>query len=172
MLVALSFRLFAQEDKSVIKWNENNKLCWSDFTFVNGDTIDSFEKATISPEIRLSIEQDSLIRVFVTVQFNSKKSWTSDTTSYALLAHEQLHFDIAEHYGRKIRQKCHALTKERVRKYTVYDKAFKDLYTEYSSFQNKYDLETAHGTRESKQIEWREKIDDELIKLEEYKSTY
>ena len=89
-----------------------------------------------------------------------------------LLKHEQGHFDITEIYARKLRQSL------QIKKYKNYkligkdvDKIYDRNNLEWRQFQNSYDKETDHSKNKNKQLEWNEKIQNLLIKLDGFKTT-
>lgn len=89
------------------------------------------------------------------------KSWVA-TRSDKLLAHEQLHFDIAELITRKVRQAIQEQGETTAkRKYQIYLKSVR----KYGRLQINYDRETDHGTDELRQEEWRQRVQRELEEL-------
>lgn len=90
---------------NLILWSASNKLTWNDFQG-NPDTTSNYKAITTSqigftPEIH----KDSII-LSVPCNFLKSESWSVRKSNYALLAHEQLHFDIAELVARNIRKGC------------------------------------------------------------------
>lgn len=83
------------------------------------------------------------------------ESWTKDTTSDAVLAHEQLHFDIAEVYGRKLRK---AIRNVSDRQPESFSKVIQPIFAEEIKMQDQYDRETSHGTYTNRQDAWRKKL--------------
>lgn len=98
--------------------------------------------------------------------FDCSRSWFDKShLDNDILEHEQIHFDITELIARRLRKKIH-----------LYSKAMSpsSLQLEYKSslyslndIQEKYDSETDHGRLYKKQVEWKERIQKELIDLSE-----
>lgn len=90
------------------------------------------------------------------------------------LAHEQLHFDIAELYARKIRA---ALRKVEIKgddpvrvRFELEGRLWEvrgELVAELSEMQDRYDRDCGHGKQKRKQKNWQKKIESQLRKAEE-----
>jgi len=161
--------LFCQEytNNEYIIWNKDRKLKWEDYKGVP-DT-NSFAKAITEYEIKVTTNfSDSQPQFTIVPYFYMNSSWTKRVSSITLLAHEQLHFDIAELCARKIRKTINLLN-DSLRNNTTYSYAIIDsLISENNLTQDQYDKETRHGTKPIEQKEWEEKILKELEELSEY----
>lgn len=108
--VVLSQNTDDEYESNKIIWNQDKKLEWKDFTGVLdpnlfGNALTSY-KIEIIPENVLVDAEDNIQNyenLTVVAKFYKDKSWATSRTD-GLLAHEQLHFDIAELYARKIRK--------------------------------------------------------------------
>ena len=154
-------------DLDLLLWNEFYKLQWDDFQGEpdKGSLGDAGTAVQIKAKPYLVKKE---IRYDVEALFNRKKSWARDT-SPSLLAHEQLHFDIAELYARKIRKKIRELQKQRVNDIKTFNEAIQTLLIESNEVDAQYDLETLHGALSRKQAEWSSRIKQELASLRIYK---
>ena len=177
--VAFFFLLFAlPADKSLsqpdvdpaideLSWNEFYKLQWDDFQGeADKNSLGDAGTAVIIRARPFLVK--SRIKYDVVAIFNRKKSWARDK-SPSLLAHEQLHFDIAELYARKIRRKIMELHNRGVNDIKVYNAAIQELLLESNEADQQYDLETLHGALSKKQAAWTAKVKDELAALQRYK---
>ena len=104
--------------------------------------------------------------------FNPSKSWIRNpkTITPALLAHEQLHFDLAELHARRLRQKL-ALFKLKAdcnKLQPAFDNLTKPAYNEWYREDAKYDQETNHGLNAAKQAYWAEQVRQKLEQLQEF----
>jgi hypothetical protein len=106
-IMALSLFIFSTytfaQLHDTIQWSTSYKLKWEDF---QGKSDSSSKYGAISrPGIKyhLSANADSF-NVKVLCFFIKSKSWSKYKNSYPLLMHEQLHFDIAELFARKLRK--------------------------------------------------------------------
>ena len=81
-----------------------------------------------------------------------------------LLEHEQIHFDIAEFFSRKLSkvlvEKVDSVEKFNRDFQILYDK----VYQEYIDFQNLFEEETSFGTNIEKQKIWKKRVDN-LLKI-------
>ncbi|WP_177204896.1 hypothetical protein [Hymenobacter arizonensis] len=95
---------------AVICWQEGLKLRWSDFQAPQNLLPDAGVGAHTGTSIDVRGEVDALGRpaYVVACYFSKKESWVRDSSAegnHILLAHEQVHFDLAELFARKIRQR-------------------------------------------------------------------
>ncbi len=99
------------------------------------------------------------------------KSFIRDSSFYAL-NHEQMHFNITEIFARKLRMR---LTKLNFAKVSNIQRKLQEQYNkigaELSAYQDRYDRETEHGQNPAKQKIWNEKIQQELLELNEFELT-
>lgn len=153
--------------KEFIEWNEFYKLQWDDFQ--GKPDAESAGDAGTAVQIKAKPYQvKKEVKYDVYAFFNKKKSWYR-ATSAELLAHESLHFDIAELYARKIRKKVSELDARNVKEVKVYNAAINELLQESNAADMQYDLETLHGALPKQQLEWKQKIKKELTSLKAYK---
>ncbi|TKG96947.1 DUF922 domain-containing protein [Puteibacter caeruleilacunae] len=171
-IVITVFESAAQADEEqIIRWSESRKLKWSDFVYEKSLSTVNMEKATIFPMIKCRFKQlNELLSVHVDVFMDRQKSFTSDTITTELLAHEQLHFDIAELYGRMIRKESTKLIQNKEMTYEMIETMIKNKLSAYEKFQKLYDTETKHGTSIKQQKFWHNKIWQMLDDLDDYKS--
>lgn len=155
------------ETQNSISWNEFYKLQWHDFQGEPEETSMGDAGAVVQIKAKPFLLKKRVV-YDVTAIFNRKKSWSRDQ-SEALLAHEQLHFDIAELYARKIRKKIKELSSRGVDDVKTFNAAVQQLLQESNEADQQYDLETLHGAMSRRQAAWSKKINDELKSLEQYK---
>ena len=108
---------------SYIEWTDELYLNWKDYRFKNKGKKEAGGMAltSVRHSVRGGIIEDTP-RFEVKVLFVKADSWTTDSTDIALLAHEKLHFDIAELYGRKIRKQLDDLFERGERDLKIYNK--------------------------------------------------
>jgi len=150
-----------------LSWNEFYKLQWHDFQgepdpSSHGDAATAVSIKAKPFLVRKEISYD------VVAVFNRSKSWIRDK-SPSLLAHERLHFDIAELYARKIRKKISELKAAGVDDIKIFNAAIRELLQESNAADVQYDTETLHGAMSKKQAGWEAKVTEELDRLERYK---
>ena len=152
-----------------LSWNEFYKLQWDDFQGEPDER--SFGDAATSVAIKAKpFLVKKQIQYDVVAVFNRKKSWARDKSA-SLLAHEQLHFDIAELYARKIRKKVKELNRQGAKNIKTYNAAIHELLQESNEVDQQYDLETLHGALSKKQEAWVSRIKEELASLQAFKKT-
>lgn len=168
MLLLLTIQLNAQTfSDPKLEWNEFYKLTWEDFQGVPNKN--SYGDAATSVQIKATpfyIDRD--LHYDVLTYFNRKGSWARDTSA-SLLAHEQMHFDLAELYARKVRKEIKHLREQNVSNAKTINEAVRKILEESDRADAQYDAETLHGSLPKKQKYWREKIQSELAALETFK---
>lgn len=144
----------------LILWNHHIRLTWDDFQ----GPADKQRRVGVQAATQVMIELNSHIEsnqahFSVSCYFEKPSSWTINRESDYLLAHEQLHFDIAELYAREMRKRlkalsgvCHGNLESRVRQ------IYREVNREHNAFQDRYDRETEHSKNRGKQAEWEVKV--------------
>jgi predicted secreted Zn-dependent protease len=170
-LVTSCLQLAAQklvnDTKDLLEWNEYYQLSWDDFQ--GRPTPESIGDAGTAVNIKAKpyyIKHQ--IMYDVDVYFDRKRSWAR-AKSDALLRHEQVHFDIAELYARKIRKRVTTLQENGVSDIKIYNAAIKEILEESNEADQEYDLETLHGALTKKQLSWERRVKEQLQGLKDYK---
>lgn len=156
-------------ERDLLSWNEFYKLQWHDFEGLPGENSIGDAGAVVQIKAKPFLVKKE-IKYDVVAIFNRRKSWARDQ-SPSLLAHEQLHFDIAELYARKIRKKIKELNRRGVNDIKTYNAAIHALLLESNHADEQYDLETLHGGMSGRQAAWLEKVKTELASLQAYKKS-
>ncbi|MFK5890822.1 MAG: DUF922 domain-containing protein [Flavobacteriaceae bacterium] len=165
LIFFFGFKTYAQ---SVIPWSKEKKLLWSDFKGTPNDEVFAYAQTAYKIEIIPSdvlIDEDNNIQDYknlsIQTNFYTKSSWVTDKSDY-LLAHEQLHFDIAELYARKIRMAFENLKKKKIANFDAYVNVYKKLWSECRKMQKDYDEKTNHGLKVKENKEWIKKVNLQL----------
>jgi len=173
-LFAFSQDKNASENDSIISWNNERALQWSDFQGKLNPEVFAFAvtsyKIEIIPE-HVIVDQDDNIQNYdvlnVVTNFYKYHSWTVSTDN-DLLKHEQLHFDIAELFARKIRKRFSELKSTNEKGFSTYWKAYNTLWIACRKLQKQYDAETNHGVKKVENLKWIEKIIHDLDTLKHF----
>lgn len=165
--LALQCETGYSQNEEKIFWTDSLELDWEMFK-VKGSGY-SYMKAMTHSGIMYEVEvKNGQVEIDVKSYFIYGKSWVmKGYKKPELLAHEQIHFHIAEIYKRKLDTLCE---KYRVDHRTFVSKGYQrklqrdfDLcFTQMDEYQKLYDKETNHGTLTAKQLEWEKKIKKEL----------
>ncbi len=165
-LVLLCKTSSAQAEEKIF-WSDSLELSWDLFKEKRQGY--SYMKAMTHSGIMYEVDvEDGQIVIDIKSYFIYGKSWVmKGFKKPELLAHEQIHFHIAEIFKRKLDQMCD--------KYRVDDRTFfarnyqkkiqadfNQIFNEMEAYQQLYDKETGHGTIKSKQDFWEKKIKKEL----------
>lgn len=174
-----------QASAQVICWLESRKLTRADFQAstepksTGYDVLANTFLAATTEANAIIYDQTTLPGYYlgsvVSVQFDKQKSWLSrefhfDTTD--VIAHEQLHFDIVELTGRKIRRVLARCAAQHTSHHTPPTEAeINCIYDEEDDLQLLYDKEAGSGDNPKAQAWWQAFIHRELAKLSEFAST-
>jgi hypothetical protein len=150
-----------------LAWNEFYKLSWKDFKGQPTENAAGDAGTVVQIKAKPFIVKDK-VEYDVQTFFDREKSWKR-AEAPELLAHEQLHFDLAELYARKIRKKVAELQKAGITDVKAYNLEVQKLLNESNEADMKYDIETLHGTLDKKQAAWAESVKKELSQLSKFK---
>ncbi len=162
-------KLPEKENDTIIVWNKNRKLSWNDFQR-------SVYKKTQGAQSDIGINvlsvptKDGHYNYIVIPYFHKLRS-SAASRNPKILKHEQLHFDIAELFARKMRAKIERLNKENFN-LENYNKSIDDIYQKYFLYQEKFDNETGHSVLIENQHSWEKKIISDLKKTESFQLKY
>lgn len=114
--------------------------------------------------------RDNVFTADVRAVFDPATSWVREpaTLSAALLRHEQLHFDIAEVYARRLRLKFASARPNCVQLQGAFNRISQSLYAEWEREETRYDQETSHGLNAVQQAFWERQTAVRLQQLAEY----
>jgi len=140
------------QDSDKIKWNEG-KLHWDDFRGTVDSCVLHDAYACIGFSYKFKLNSKKQVRAKVYSYFMKSKSWRK-FESTELLNHEQLHFDIAEVFARKINKEFKQMIIKGVVDKREFLKRYQELSNEHDVMQDLYDNETLHGKDMEKQKEW------------------
>ncbi len=156
---------FSQELEETIPWESGKRLVWSDFK--GPIPPDASAAATTASGISYSYSAN-LWHHEVNLDFEVKTFFYPNESWYkpylcddVVLSHEQLHFDIAELFARKMRLKLERTSftknvKQEIKK--IYQETLKEL----SDFQELYDWETNFSRNREGQAKWNARIAEAL----------
>jgi len=167
-LLLFIFTAFRSGDNTEwIAWNHTQTLSWDDFrgTPDAGNDHDAQSQCVLDASLEGSAN-DMTIRV--SAYFIPGRSWTRVKSDFQLLRHEQLHFDITELHARALRKRLSQAFRKNQNPEAIFEESFHELQGEMHAMQERYDLETGHGTDHRAQKAWEMKIDTLLEELGAY----
>jgi hypothetical protein len=142
---------FVSNDENKLIWTDE-RLTWSDFRAVPDNAAFGAARTAVTISAK-PFKRNRKLQYKVGAYFLRNHSWCK-TKSINLLNHEQGHFDLAELYARKARQKILQLQQSNVTDYRIYNKAIQVILDESNAVDRQYDRETLNGSILKKQIEW------------------
>lgn len=158
--------LCSLQQDNYIPWKETRKLTWNDFKG-KPDAASPFKAKTESSlDIQISTKGEVATITMVT-SFDMSKSWVKDKRD-VLLQHEQTHFDIAELWSRKFKQRLQGRTFPLKSFQSTLSRMHGEIQKEGRAMQAQYDKETEHSINEEAQEKWTKKIDADLKSLSEF----
>lgn len=164
IFISISSFMFSQKN---IEWNQKNRLSFDDFI---GEPEISSAAAASAINIEYEIISQSIwtgkIKIKIKANFNKEKSWAKpEFKNLQLLAHEQGHFDIAQIFAIYMQRKVDNEIKTSQDFHKKFQIVYDLIYNEYFEFQNKYEIDTNHGSDVAKQEEYDKMIKEKLNDL-------
>jgi len=155
-----------------IEWNENRKLTWGDFqgiSVVNDTIIAAVTSCGFGYNTNL-VFPFSTPKFTVRNLFYPLQSWIKDSEKFRpdLLEHEQLHFDIAEVYARRLRMELKASQANYFNFRKKSEQIFDKIHSAYLEKQEAYEQESAYSLNTKMQNLWKKRIEDELDSLKTF----
>ena len=141
-----------------ISWQEDRRLTWADF-LADPDTGSVFHALSSTGIAFSSTAKIHGKQVFVDFDvhcfFDPNESWVAvGKHSPALLTHEQIHFDIAEVFARKLLRQLRQIEYGPHDYQQKMDAEFASVLAEMEEIHSRYDRETAHGLNREVQQKW------------------
>lgn len=181
----ISLMSFSFVKDDFILWQENKKLKIQDFKADNKDTIKVNRQQFLGAISAIRIEYSSFQRnknsvpdFSIKTYFDPNESWMLLKNDY-VLQHEQIHFDLTELYARKMRKSVESLQQKKVSNLEIYKKKLNYWNQMSQQTNNAFDKENndsytlKNGTfflnKNPKQKEWKNKIENELNGMTEFK---
>ena len=160
---------YLKKDDDKILWSSKRKLVWDNFRGIP-DTSRTNIVASTFYEIAITNNylENNIPKYTLQCYFIKSKSWTSVNDDYTL-AHERLHFDIAELFTRKIRKAFDSLNIKKVKEIEVYNNMYTFYGEKLDKYQNLYDNQVYFNDKQQQQ--WIKKVVAELAKLKKYENT-
>ena len=159
--------------RPVIDWQSGLKLKYADFKADTKDIKGSAIANTASGFGFSVTDKNGEITGSIYVRFYCDKSWwkseliPEEKRDY-VLAHEQLHFDICELFGRKLYKEILDLCNFGKLNNRTIKRLHSKLEKQYSNYQDKYDKETEHSTNRVEQFYWSKHVKAELEAMSGY----
>lgn len=173
-LICLSF----VRDKSKILWTEDIELQFSDFQDTPPKKLNSvLARSSFFISYSYKTENGGVPKFSIQTYFERSKSWIFEEDSM-VLAHEKVHFDLAELYTRKIRKKILQLNQNGVKNLKDYHKAIDRIRDENNKADILFDSQSYGYVLNGKRIEnhtrerlihWQDSIQIELQRLDKFK---
>lgn len=150
-----------------IPWSTEKRLSWEDFSGAPSPKDHHHALASTNMEMKAKCENNQL-KFKVEAVFNPRDSWSRNKKSAALLAHEQLHFDLTELHARMLRKTLTELGNACNGGASNLNKYANEAFSNWHKEQEKYDHESRHGLDKEKQQEWIASVQARLLELEQY----
>jgi len=173
--IVLCFMLFLglKQDKT-LTWQQDQKLTWSNYqgdVDPNNDAVAlTASGITFSYAINESNKRFVNFEATVESHFYPEKSWYKEALcDSAILAHEQLHFDITELHARKFRSQLAQLVTTQAIQADL-RRLHRNINRDMAKMQNTYDLETNNSMDVEQQAFWANFVTAELEKYKAFQS--
>jgi hypothetical protein len=171
-VLLFSFKSDEEENANELTWDAERPLVWEDFT-AEPDKQSSYDAWTFSGinyvyNWYYNDQNQIEAEVNAWAYFDHAQSWVKKKSiSEELLAHEQLHFDIAELHCRYFLEAAdHFTYTENVE--AEIDSIFNVYFKQMLSTQIDYDIATDHFRNKEEQIKWNNQVHAEMDRLSNY----
>lgn len=162
---------YGQDIQESISWSKDFRLSWEYFKGpVPPDAVAAATTASgISYEYSANLMFNEVSLDFkVDAFFYPQESWYKPAVCDSVtLNHEQLHFDIAELYARKMRKQLQETSFSDNVKAEVRE-IYQNVLHELASYQERYDWETDFSRNLKAQLRWQKKIEKALLESSEF----
>lgn len=161
--------------ENVIQWQEAYKLQVADFQKVRSEN-DSYSFSAFKIEFYPSevlTDRNDYIQgykdVTVVAEFHMDKSHFHPDYETELLEREQIIFDIAEVYARKIRKRFEELKSSKEKRFSIYNYEYRLLWNACLDYKSDFNTATNSGWESDEAMAiWRKQVTDELETLKDY----
>jgi hypothetical protein len=165
----------ATTGSDAMTWTATRKLDWKDFKAKPPAGRLQGALSAISHEYAVGC-RDQVLQVRVQTLFLPDKSWvaqrilTSGLASRVGIRHEQVHFDLAEVYARRMRKLFRELRDPCRHSDAALVEMAEQVLKELGTAQRRYDIDTENGQLEAKQNDWERNVAGELKALAAFAS--
>ncbi len=157
----------AQTTCDTIVWSSTQKLIPANFKDVadTGKTMIAFTLTKFAYKV---FPQDGSVIINTSTYFYPCSSWLNKENIKNSIAHEQLHFDIAEYHRRLFLKRVSETVSSADMFSTTTKGIFRDVADQRKAMNNEYDRQTNYGTNAQEQNNWNIKIANLLFEMERY----
>ena len=158
---------FAQTGCDTILWSSAKKLGISDFKDVadTGKTMIAFTMTKFGYKV---FPQEASVIINTSTYFFPCGSWLNKSNIKNSIAHELLHFDIAEYHKRLFLKRVSETQSSQDMFATTTKAIFRDVADQRRAMNMEYDKQTNNGQNEQEQNKWNTKIANLLADVEKY----
>lgn len=159
--------------EEVLVWSATRKLDWKDFKAKPDGGALGGARIAISHNYSIGC-RDGVLQVRMQAVMLPAMSWVtyriyaSGLASRVGLRHEQLHFDLAEVYARRVRKLLKELPNPCSHADDELNAMAERVIKEHWDQQRRYEVQTEHGQIERQQNEWERRITAELEELKAF----
>lgn len=157
----------AQSGCDTILWSPTKRLSIGDFKNP-ADTGKAMIAFTMTKFGYKVFPQEGSVIINTSTYFFPCSSWLNKSNIKNSIAHEQLHFDIAEYHKRLFLKRVSETQSSEDMFATTTKAIFRDVADHRRAMNIEYDQHTGNGQNEQEQNKWTAKITNLLAELEKY----
>ena len=155
-----------RKDHSLVDWSPARKLVWTDFRALPVRNLGVAALSSTSIQVQFEFRDHSMV-YHIRCRFDKNSSWGRIRTAY-ILSNEQLHFDIAELFSRKLNRALKAFGAAGKDQENEVHRLYGSMMLAYRKTQEEYDRQTDFSINKPMQEVWSEKVRSELKELNAY----
>ena len=156
-----------------IRWSASRRLTWEDFKakppagYLHG--AQSALSYSYSFGCRSGVLYSDVVALFLPQQsWVARRILSSGLASRVGIEHEQVHFDLAEVFARRVRRRFATLDDPCPRSDEALNQIAEQIFREHADEQRRFETDTRAGEIEATQIQWSVRIARDLAALEQF----
>ncbi|WP_421775150.1 DUF922 domain-containing protein [Gracilimonas sp.] len=171
ILLFSSGLIFGQHEpeKDYIYWSEDYKLVWTDFEEIPKRYSEHAAFSVVGYESSFNMNAQQY-EAEIKTYFSKNESWSKSWIA-SLLLHEQGHFDLAEVNARKFRKRVKEAMEAGTITVNLFEEMSDEAMADLEEAQKVYDEATNFSMDYRSQLEWSDRIAEQLKELEAFANT-
>ncbi|MCP9290369.1 DUF922 domain-containing protein [Gracilimonas sediminicola] len=158
-----------QSEKNYIYWSDDYELVWTDFEEIPKRYSEHAAFSVVGYESSFNMNAQQY-EAEIKTYFSKNESWSKSWIA-SLLLHEQGHFDLAEVNARRFRKRVKDAMEAGTISVSVFEEMSDEAMADLEEAQKEYDEATNYSMDYRSQLQWSEKIAEQLKELEAFANT-
>lgn len=158
-----------QPGKNYIYWSDDYELVWTDFEEIPKRYSEHAAFSVVGYESSFNMNAQQY-EAEIKTYFSKNESWSKSWIA-SLLLHEQGHFDLAEVNARRFRKRVKEAMEAGTISVSVFEEMSDEAMAQLEEVQREYDEATNYSMDYRSQLQWSDKIAEQLRELVAFSNT-